>query len=267
LRLNRDAVRIAVMSAPARSWMPSLGPPPPLGDGEVQVWWGALDGPRWWDQLLHLTAPVEQERAARLRRTDDRLRLLAGRALARTLLSACGAGPARGLEFADGPHGKPRLAHGPRGLHFNIAHSGEAVLVALARARHVGVDVEMMRGGFAQDPAGFCSPAEIADLARLDPARREAGFFACWTRKEAYLKARGDGLAVEPDRFDVTVDPDAPPALLATRHDPADAMRWTLAALPPIPGHAAAVAAEGGGWQPHCWRIQGLATAWLAAVE
>ena len=257
------------MPASVMSWIPCTTALPAVADGEVQVWWGALDGARWWEPLFDLLSAEEHQRATRLRFADDRLRSLAARALARVLLAACGAGSARTLAFASGPHGKPHLANGPQGLHFNLAHSGSAVLVAIARARAVGVDVEQIRGGIADTADGICSQAETAALAKLDPARREAGFFACWTRKEAYLKARGDGLAVEPGRFDVEVDPDAVPALLATRHDPLDVSRWTLASLPPIPGHAAAVAAAGSGWQPQCWKIQDFpaSAAWLAAVE
>jgi 4'-phosphopantetheinyl transferase len=239
-----------------------------VAPGDVHVWWGALDGAPWWEPLAVLLGDEERERAARLRLPADRLRTLAAWSLARALLAGCGAGRARALAFARGAQGKPRLAAGPPGLEFNLAHSGEAVLVAVASARAVGVDVEQERPGIAAEAAGICSPAEATALAALAPARRSAGFFACWTRKEAYLKARGDGLAVEPGSFDVAVDPDAPPRLLATRHDPADAGRWALAALPAIPGHAASVAALGGGWRPHCWRIQEPAAseAWLAAL-
>lgn len=257
------------MPTPAAAWIPSTAALPSLAEGEVQVWWGALDGEPWWEPLLPLLSVDEREHAARLRHRDDRLRSLAARALARVVLAACGAGRARALRFARGPHGKPRLTNSVRDLRFNLAHSGNAVLLAMASGREVGVDVEELRAGIADAVTGICSPAEAAALASLAADRREAGFFACWTRKEAYLKARGDGLAVEPDRFDVAVDPDAEPQLLATRHDPDDIKRWTLAALPSIPGHAATVAAMGSDWRPHCWRIQDLATsgAWLAVVE
>lgn len=269
LRTSRMLATITAMPASDLSWTPCSAALPVLADGEVQVWWGDLGGAPWWEPLLGILSAEEHAHAARLRFAEDRLRTLSARALARVLMAANGAGPARAVVFARGPHGKPYLAKGPSDLHFNLAHSGRAVLVAVARTREIGVDVEQLRSGIPQSGAGFCSQAEIAALARLDPARREAGFFACWTRKEAYLKARGDGLAVALDHFDVEVDPELPPALLATRHDPHDVARWTLAALPPVPGHAAAVAAAGGGWRPQCWRIQDFSAsaAWLAAVE
>lgn len=269
LRTSRMQATIAAMPASDLSWTSCTAALPALADGEVQVWWGDLGGAPWWEPLFDVLSAEEHQRAARLRFAADRLRTLSARALARVLLAANGAGPARDLVFASGPHGKPYLAKGPSDLHFNLAHSGRVVLVAVARTREVGVDVEQIRSGIADRAADFCSPAEAAALAKLDPARREAGFFACWTRKEAYLKARGDGLAVALDRFDVEVDPDLPPVLLATRHDLPDVTRWTMAQLPPIPSYAAAVAATGGGWRPRCWRIQDFSAsnAWLAAVE
>jgi len=269
LHTSRILATILAMAASDLLWTPCTAALPALADGEVQVWWGDLGGAPWWEPLFAVLSAEEHQRAARLRFADDRLRTLSARALARVLLAANGAGPARDLVFARGPHGKPYLAKGPSDLHFNLAHSGRVVLVAVARTREVGIDVEQIRSGVADRAADFCSPAEVAALAKLDPARREDGFFACWTRKEAYLKARGDGLAVALDRFDVEVDPELPPELLATRHDPPDLARWTLAALPPIPRYAAAVAATGGGWRPRCWRIQDFpaSAAWLAAVE
>lgn len=269
LRTSRISGTITTMPASDLSWTPCTTTPPVLAEGEVHVWRGDLDGEPWWEPLLEVLSAEEHARAARLRFADDRLRARSARALARVLLAANGAGRARAVVFANGPHGKPYLAKGPNDLHFNLAHSGRVVLVALARTREVGVDVERIRSGIADSAADFCSQAEVAALAKLDPTRHEAAFFACWTRKEAYLKARGDGLAVALDRFDVEVDPELPPVLLATRHDPADVARWTLAQLPPIPGYATAVAAAGGGWRPRCWRIQdfSVSNAWLAAVE
>src|SRR5262249_44357247 len=100
----------------------------------------------------------------------------------------------------------------------------------------------------------FFSPAEVDALLALPPPARPAAFFRAWTRKEAYIKARGDGLALALDSFDVALAPDAPGMLLATRPDPAEAAPWTLAALEPGEGCAGAVAAEGRGWRLQCWQ-------------
>src|SRR5262249_6244621 len=101
--------------------------------------------------------------------------------------------------------------------------------------------------------ARFFSPAECSTLAALPQTQRCAAFFACWTRKEAYLKARGDGLSLPLDQFDVAFAPGVEPRLVATRHDPYTADRWKLAAIGVGRGHAAAVAVEGADWQLKCW--------------
>ena len=160
------------------------------------------------------------------------------------------------LQFEYNAFGKPGLALqlAPR-LQFNISHSGEWILIALSIERGVGVDVERMREDMAtkEIAARFFSPNECRELAALPDDMECAAFFACWTRKEAYLKARGDGLSLALDQFDVAFVPGAQPRLLETRHDPAEVRRWALRALHPGRGYAAALAAEGFNWRLKCW--------------
>lgn len=239
-----------------------------LPGGEVHVWRAALAQPA--EALLALAAalsPDERARAARYRREDDRRRSVIGHGLLRQLLGQClGEAPGE-LRFELGEFGKPALA-GPgtanrAGPHFNISHAGDWILIGLAADRPIGVDVERMREEVACDRLAerFFSRPEREALASLPPALRRAAFFACWTRKEAYLKARGDGLTLALDRFDVSLMPGAEPRLLATRHDPADAGRWRMAELDVGPDHAGAVVAPGPDWSLRRWHWQHAACA------
>jgi 4'-phosphopantetheinyl transferase len=111
----------------------------------------------------------------------------------------------------------------------------------------------------AEIASRFFSPSECRALAELPADLRCAAFFCCWTRKEAYLKARGDGLALPLDQFDVAFVPGAEPRLLETRHDPAEASRWALRAIDVGPRHKAAIAVEGSNWTLRCldWCFNG----------
>ncbi len=145
--------------------------------------------------------------------------------------------------------GKPILAPfvADGSLQFNLAHSGELVLYAVTRGRRVGIDVEWMCSfdRFERIAARFFSARERAMLFSLPAVDRRTAFFNCWTRKEAYIKATGDGLARPLHSFTVSLAPDAPPQLLETDGDAAEAARWSLYSLTPAAGFAAALAVEG----------------------
>jgi 4'-phosphopantetheinyl transferase len=162
--------------------------------------------------------------------------------------------PAR-LRFAYGPQGKPSLQSdeaGDTSLRFNLAHSHDLALLAVARGREVGVDVEHVRADFASDEVAghFFSPRETAALRAVpDEAERARAFFRCWTRKEAYVKARGEGLSLPLDGFTVSLAAGEPAALLGCDADARETQRWTLINLEPGDGYAAAAAVEGTGWR------------------
>lgn len=187
----------------------------------------------------------ERKRAAQLRFEHSRRRYVVCRAALRQILASSLGVDARALSFALGPHSKPSLrGDGPP---FNLAHSHELALIAVADsadgADAVGVDVERIRRD--RDVAGlarrFLSTREQEQLQQLrDPELAEA-FHWCWTAKEAYLKARGVGLAVPLDSFDVAVDLAAPAALLADRSGAAVGP-WTLKRMRAADGFAATVA-------------------------
>ena len=152
------------------------------------------------------------------------------------------------LEFTYSEKGKPHVSHRPGqlDLRFNVAHSGDVILLAFTEGRRLGIDVEQVRPDFATDDIAerFFSGAERKCLRNLPATQRHDAFFRCWTRKEAYLKATGDGLSMPLDQFDVSLAPGEPARLIETRPDPAEANRWELQDLPVPSGYAGALVIE-----------------------
>ena len=187
----------------------------------------------------------ERERADRFRYAEHRQHYIVARGSLRRLLADRISVEPEAIQFSVGEHGKPRLAsaHTAANLEFNLSHSGSLALYAFARGCPVGVDVELVRDiPDADDLAGrFFSAAEIAALRALQPGRRSLAFLACWTRKEAFIKALGVGLNCPLDLFDVTIDPDTP-ARITRIGASADARAWALTAIRPYPGYIAALA-------------------------
>jgi 4'-phosphopantetheinyl transferase len=228
-----------------------------ISNDEVHVWRATLDIlPSAIAELDRLLAPAERARASRFHRQIDRTRHVLGRGLLRVLLGSVLNMPPDRLQFTYNEFGKPSLA-ASCGLQaqFNVSHSADLLLIAIAIDRAVGVDVEQVRTDVDFDAiaARFFSVAEQRLLAALPQDLKRCAFYSCWTRKEAYLKARGDGLAMPLDTFDVSILPDEEPRLLETRHDPADARRWMLQNLAPGNNYLAALAVEGSGWSAKCW--------------
>ena len=227
-----------------------------LPQDEVHVWRASLDHvDGHLSSLMQLLSPEERERADRFHFNADRKRSVVARGLLRLLLGHCLGRCANQLQFQYNELGKPILAGGLHpSLQFNLSHSGDLVLIALSRGRALGVDIEQMRMDVAakEIASRFFSADECKGLASVALAEQHAAFFACWTRKEAYLKARGDGLSLSLAQFDVSFLPGDQPRLLATRHDPADVHRWTLRALEGGEGYQAALAVECGDWKLKC---------------
>ena len=133
---------------------------------------------------------------------------------------------------------------------------GRAGLYAVARGRRLGVDIERVRADAADERVAeqFFAPGEVAALGAFSESMRPLAFFNCWTRKEAYIKARGEGLSLRLDQFEVSLAPGEPAALLSTSGDPQESARWSLRALDTDPGYVAALAVEGSGWSLRCWQ-------------
>jgi len=224
-----------------------------LPDDEVHVWLARLDLPWSAGPFLELLATDERQKSEHFRFQHDRDRYVIGRVLVRILLGHLLHVEPASLRFHYNDFGKPYLSGGKdeRRLRFNVSHSGQLILVALAADRHIGVDVERVREDLDIEAiaARFFSARERADLAVLSPSQKSDAFFRCWSRKEAFIKAKGEGLTLPLDRFDVSLLPGEPAMLRATRPDPVEANRWDIRDLDVGLSSQAAVAVEGGGWQ------------------
>ena len=251
------------MNAPPHiSSVPPWRSPPEslaLDCDEVHAWRATLDQPPSQVQSLLLNlATDEQTRAERFHFARDRARFIVARGVLRAILGRYLNREPACLPFCYGSHGKPALAgQSDRGaIRFNASHSHGVALFAVTRGREVGIDIERIRFDLAVAEIAnrFFSRREIAMLRALPAASQHQAFFRCWTRKEAYIKARGEGLSMPLDQFEVSLAPGAPAAMLGTQGDPSEASRWSLQELTPAPGYAAALAVEGHGWHLNCWQ-------------
>lgn len=222
--------------------------PADLHAGEVVVFRAPLDGTEA-AALVPLLSPAEEARAAAFAFPRERARFVVSRGRLRMLLARLSGEDPLDLRLAADPDGKPRLGGecGPGRIRFSVAHSGALWACAVALHREVGLDLEEEREDREVDRLAerYFAPAEAAAIRGLPEGGRRTAFLRCWTRKEAYLKARGFGITVPLDSFEVEVRPGAPARLLATRPDPADADRWTLHELDMGPGFAASLCVEG----------------------
>ena len=211
-------------------------PLPPLARGECHIWWGgtALAQPH----LLDWLSDRERQRWSALRQAGDRDLYLVAHALARgAMASIAGVAPSK-LEFTQtckhcgGAHGKPRLRHPALPLELSLSHSGSWAVAALAFDVPLGIDVERITPWFGQAEAAglILSPAERARAGPAQGTQRPEALARLWTRKEAALKATGDGLLVEPSQLTMSAPGEAP-ALLG----------WNEAAMPLEPVHLRAL--------------------------
>jgi 4'-phosphopantetheinyl transferase len=228
-----------------------------LPQDEIHVWRTTLDmAASSFAKLLQILSPEERERADRFHFDVDRRRSVIGRGCLRLLLGEILDLRANELRIEYDEFGKPGLMPGQgQPPQFNVSHSGNLILIAITIGRAVGVDVERIRTDLDLDgiAARFFSANECKTLASLAGPARYKAFFTCWTRKEAYLKARGIGLSLPLDQFDVSFLPNEEPCLLATRDDPAEAKEWRLQALDVSDDYAAALAAPASAWKLKCW--------------
>ncbi len=218
-----------------------------------------------WKASLRLALPVIQQlqqslsleeviKARKFFFEKDRNSFIVARGLLRKILSSYLDIYPDQVRFRYNSHGKPALdlpSHGPTSMvNFNLSHSHELVLYAFTCAREIGIDVEYMRSDieYEQLAQHSFSPNENVAFHALPKAVKLEGFYNCWTRKEAYIKARGQGLSLSLDLFDVTLRPGEPAALVNSREDPQEPGRWLFHAISPDPGYAGAVAVEGHNW-------------------
>jgi 4'-phosphopantetheinyl transferase len=214
----------------------------------VRVWAADLDalpacGPAW-------LSPDERARAARYRHSRDRERFERRRGWLRQVLGACLGRPPAEVRFTYGPHGRPAVMDGA-GLQFSLSHAGGRVLCAVATGRRLGADLVHVRPGPADDAVAraLFAPGEIAGLAALPADARAAAFHRCWTRKEAYVKARGEGLSHPLDAFAVSVAPRSPARLWSAGADAGELARWSLAAVALDESFVGALVVDGTDWE------------------
>jgi 4'-phosphopantetheinyl transferase len=248
------------LSQSVQSW---LSPPdhPSLATRDVHVWRASLDSPlALVERLRQLLSADERARADRFHFDIDRRHFVAARGCLRTILSRyLEIAPAE-IQFSYADHGKPRIASAnsqAERLKFNVAHSGGLALYALTFVGEIGIDLEHIRPEFTGDDIArrFFSATEVARLDKLPMQARHEAFFNCWTRKEAFIKAKGVGLSLALDQFDVTLAPAEPAALLRTCWDENEAARWSLQTIAVGSGYAGAMAIEAHDWQLSCWQM------------
>ncbi len=227
-----------------------------LSEDEIHVWTAFLDKPApCVARMLRVLSSEERAWAERFHFPRDRHRYIIAHGILRAIL-----GQYLNIDPADVlvrylPSGKPVLAPEWSGdqLQFNFSHSHQVALCAVGRGRRVGIDVEYVRAEFAEEGIAerFFSPREVAALRALPRNCQAEAFFACWTRKEAYIKARGEGLRIPLNQFEVVVVPGQPAALLYDEADPQAVSRWSMRSLDLGPAYVAALTVEGHGWQLH----------------
>jgi 4'-phosphopantetheinyl transferase len=228
------------MINPVNSWMATAVPEVHRG---VRMWLIDLDAPD--ADGASLLSSDETARASRFVFDRHRRRFIAGRSALRRILAAEAGRAPETLAFAYSPAGKPSLSGtGVPALHFNLSHSDQWALVAVTHVGALGVDLEKARPlpDVLRLAQTAFSAAELEELRGVPASHQQDAFFAGWTRKEAYIKARGDHLGTLAD-FDVSLAADGP-RLVRVNGAPSEPDRWALSSFVPVPGYAAALCVE-----------------------
>ena len=217
---------------------------PSLRPGELQLWRSNLTDFRTRvSEFQHLLSENEQSRAARFVRVTDQENYIVGRAILRQLLSKYLRTSLATLEIECNDFGKPSVPKvlNQKDIRFNLSHSGDLCVLGFRQSGEIGVDIEKIRDDLAMDDLArrYFSPREVTEFESLPEAQRKLGFFLCWTRKEAYVKALGDGLQRPLDEFSMTLTPGEPPKL-----NSADSQRWMVLSVDPGTGYVGAVVTE-----------------------
>ena len=194
-----------------------------------------------------LLSCAERNRAQRFVFDRDRRLFIAARAQLRRLLAARLAQEPDSIEIAYGPHGKPALARRyERDCRFNVSHHADVAVYAFSNGKDVGIDIEAIRDvpGAHSMAAHFFTRREQEEYQSLEADDRRLGFLNWWTRKEAFVKALGQGLSYPLDCFDVSLAPGAPAMILRLMDTPGDRCGWRLRSFVPAPGFVGAIVTE-----------------------
>jgi 4'-phosphopantetheinyl transferase len=229
-----------------------------VADNEVHVWRAQLELPPSQVQRLRgILTDDELDRANRFSLEIDRQRFIAARGTLRSILSRYLTIYPSHLRFHYNQYGKPFLAPESNAypLNFNLSHSDRMALYAITRNMEIGVDVERVRSDFEYEEIaeGFFSANEVAILRTIPTEKKLEAFHNCWTRKEAYIKAHGNGLSLPLDSFDVSLASWEPSIVLITKDELQEGSHWTLLDLKPGLGYVGALAVKGIGCRFRYW--------------
>ena len=235
----------------ANTW---LLPPPVVepDDNEVHVWMIRTAAAAGNDRNLEIVLSAEErERAAKFKFDKDRRLYVASHAGLRLVLAGYSLIDAKQIQFTLGAAGKPQLAQAAAtGWQFNLSHSHEVALVAVAQRKAVGVDVEFVKRdfAFAEIARRFFTAKEVTALLGLPEALRRQAFYKCWSSKEAFLKAKGTGLSGKLDEVEIVSGDNGSVRIEA------NVLGWSLLNLPAIDGYEAALVVEGGTFSIRCYQ-------------
>lgn len=225
-----------------------------LTAAEIHIWHATLDiSESRLESLSKTISGDEKQRAQRLYFERDRRHFITSRGILRTILgNYLGIGEGQ-VQFCYAVNGKPTVQSSPchRTIHFNLSHSNGEALFAFTLSSQIGIDIEKIRYVLDMDQiAGrFFSLQERELFCSLPRAEKEEAFFCCWTRKEAFIKATGEGLARPMDSFTVPFIPGETSMFLHIHSNSLNPVQWSLHAFKPKPGYVAALVAEGGAKQ------------------
>jgi len=221
-----------------------------LAPGDIHLWCADLKRAAPYLRMLARTLSADElARARRFHFENDRTRFILRRGILRMCLgSYLDVAPSL-LRFSYGRNGKPTLddTFGKGDIFFNLSHSNGIALYAFTPDGEIGVDIEQIHAidDLKSIAARFFSPTEYRTLAGLPDAKKQEAFFNCWTRKEAFVKALGDGLARPLNSFEVSLVPGEPVRLLGIADDPEGASRWSVQSFTPAASYVAAFAVKG----------------------
>jgi len=234
------------LTQPLDTEWPMAATPLSFPTERVDIWKVYLDRPVLENSETGVLSPDEIARANRFHFEKDRVHFVRCRTALRRLLGKYLGIPASEIQFRYSTNGKPQLEANlnPRALQFNVSHSADLAAIAIGSEHRLGVDLEKIRidVDVVSLSTRFFSLRERAELQALPEHLRVSAFFACWTRKEAFLKATGEGLSFPLENFSVSVQPDSNPKLEEVNEDPNVGKQWFLADLHISDGYRAAVA-------------------------
>ena len=234
-----------------------------LSNGEIHIWCASLNqAPASFQRLEQTLSKDEHLKAERFYFDQDRKHFIVGRGVLRIILNRYLGFKPNWFDFSYNSHGKPYLTKkfGDGNFKFNLAHSHELALYAFTRVSEIGVDIEYIKFfiDINQIAIRFFSANEYTIFSNLPTSQKREAFYNCWTRKEAYIKAIGDGLVHPLDKFDVSLAPGEQARLIRVEGKPEEASRWSLVSLTPAPNYVAALAVEGHDWHLSCWQFPEL---------